>query len=149
MPRIQPLNCLLLLLPLLAWNLLFAGKVSPAYSSDDSTPRLLVWLEHALRAVVFVWPLFFALRIGEPLDRVGLALYAVGVVVYCASWLPQIFAPGSRWSRSLPGFLAPAYTPALWLVGLALLGRSWPYLAAALLFTSVHVLHNVYARRHA
>jgi hypothetical protein len=57
------------------------------------------------------------------------------------------------------GFAAPAYTPLLWLLGIALLGRQlfwgkfyrwWMYLALALSFLVTHTSHTalVYARSH-
>jgi hypothetical protein len=41
--------------------------------------------------------------------------------------------------------LAPAYTPLIWLAGIALVGGSWPYALLSLLFVGVHVYHNILA----
>ena len=38
---------------------------------------------------------------------------------------------------------APALSPALWLLGIALLGRSWWYGLLSLAFVAVHVYHNI------
>ena len=41
--------------------------------------------------------------------------------------------------------MAPAYTPLIWLAGIALVGGSWPYALLSLLFVGVHVYHNILA----
>jgi hypothetical protein len=67
--------------------------------------------------------------------------------------------PQSRWSTSWLGFLAPAYTPLIWLTGLGLTGRRfywpwpyrwWLYVGLACGFVALHVTHAsiVYARNY-
>ena len=69
----------------------------------------------------------------------------MGLVIYYASWLPLIYLPETAWSTTAAGLLAPAYTPLIWLAGIALVGGSWLYGALSLLFVVVHVYHNVLA----
>ena len=57
-------------------------------------------------------------------------MYALGVLVYFASWLPLIYASDAAWSKSAAGLLAPAYTPLICLTGIALIGGSRPYALA-------------------
>ncbi len=89
----------------------------------------------------------------------GLGLYIVGLAVYFASWLALIYFPESWWSLSLFGFLAPAYTPITWLVGIALIGREfyfnlryrlWFFLVPSIAFLVFHNAHTiiVYSRMH-
>jgi hypothetical protein len=61
-----------------------------------------------------------------------------------------IAAPSSSWSLSAIGFLAPAYTPLVWLLGLALLMqrlhwrspyRWWFYLTLSACFLATHISH--------
>ena len=84
-------------------------------------------------------------------------MIGVGTLVYFASWLMQIMFPASAWSTSALGFAAPAYTPFLWFLGIALLGRQlfwgtfyrwWMYLVLAIAFLVTHISHTalVYAR---
>ena len=153
-------SCGVLLVPALAWNLAFAEYLPPTFSRAvfwSGIPNWLAITENASRTVVLALPFFMPLDIATPIQRRGLAVFAVGTLIYFASWLPLIFSPSSAWSASAAGFLAPAYTPALWLLGLALAGRRlfwgrfyrwWFYLAAAALFLSAHIFHAsiVYAR---
>ena len=74
-------------------------------------------------------------------------MYALGVLVYFASWLPLIYSSAAAWSKSAAGLLAPAYTPLIWLAGIALVGGSRPYALASLLFVGLHVYHNILAHR--
>ncbi len=110
----------------------------------------LQWLNcFWLLVPVFVWNMALASRLaqaGSASDAgVGLVVYCLGMLVYFASWLPLIFLPESNWSESAAGLLAPAYTPLIWLSGIALVGGSWPYAGLSMLFVVVHVYHNILA----
>lgn len=146
-------SCGLLLIPALCWNLAFADQLPAAFSKADfwnDIPPALAAVENGTRAAVFTLPFFMPLDIESPIQRRGLVLFVVGTLVYFASWLALIVWPSSAWSASAAGFLAPAYTPALWLLGLALIGRRifwgrlyrwWFYLPVAALFLGAHVWH--------
>jgi hypothetical protein len=43
----------------------------------------------------------------------ALVLFTAGTLVYFASWVILMVAPGSSWSTSALGFVAPAHTPLL------------------------------------
>lgn len=146
-------SCGLLLIPALAWNLALADQLPPTFSKANfwnDIPPSLAAIENGTRAVIFTLPFFMPLDIESPVQTRGLVLFSVGTLAYFASWLALIIWPSSAWSASAAGFLAPAYTPALWLFGLALVGRRffwgrfyrwWFYLPLAALFLSTHVLH--------
>jgi hypothetical protein len=55
--------------------------------------------------------------------RRGLRLFVVGTLLYVLAWIALMIAPQSPWSTSWLGFVAPAYTPLVWLTGLGLIGR--------------------------
>ncbi len=138
------LSCLWLLLPLLAWNLVLSPKITdPRITSDAHSPAWLLIGENITRLVVFMLPLLIPLQIREPLSKVGLAIYLIGTLVYFASWLPLLFAPASVWSNSILGLLAPRLTPFLPFLGIALIGRSWPYGALAAIFVLLHTWHGI------
>lgn len=157
-----PSSCGLLLLPVILWNIALVGQLPPAFSPAEfwrDVPQGLAFAENSLRVVVFAAPFFMPLNISTPASRRGLLIFALGVAIYFASWLALILFPASSWSTSAIGFVAPAYTPLLWLLGIALVGRQlfwgafyrwWMYLLLALVFLAAHVSHTaiVYARSH-
>ena len=147
------MNGWLLLLPILLWNQVFAKKLPAAFSPeifDRGIPISLTNAENFFRLVVFILPLFMPVSLTTQTQKLGMGLYGAGTVIYFLSWMALMVFPESRWSRSAAGFLAPAYTPLIWLVGIGLVGSSlyfsipyWPgiYLICAVLFTCVHVSH--------
>ncbi len=142
MLKLKWLNCLWLLVPILAWNAIFSIKLAhPAFEFDEAVPQWVLLLENLLRVAVMLLPLFMPLRWDTFQSRVGIAVYLIGLAIYFASWIPLMVAPESAWSSSLLGFLAPAYTPLLWLVGIGLISGWWPYLVLAVAFVGIHMIH--------
>ena len=154
------LNCMMLLLPIMAWNLILANKLPWAYSEEvfsKDIPSFIVSGENVLRLIVFILPVLMPIRIETQGQKLGLWLYIIGTVIYFLSWLVQIYFPQSAWSLSTWGFLAPAYTPLIWLTGIGLIGsslylsspyRSWMYIAISITFIGFHLSHalTVYSR---
>jgi hypothetical protein len=144
----------------MAWNWFLADKLPRAYAAeifDHNIPSFIVNGENIFRAIVFILPLLMPLRIETPTQKLGLWLNISGTLVYFLSWLAQIYFPQSAWSLSAFGFLAPAYTPLIWLTGIGLIGntfhfqssyRSWMYIATAVIFIGFHLAHTttVYLR---
>ena len=142
MLKLQWMNCFWLLIPVLAWNARFSSKLAhPAFEFDTAVSKWVLLLENLLRASVMILPLLMPLRWDTEQAKIGIILYLIGLLVYFASWLPLMYSPDSAWSNSLAGFLAPAYTPLLWLFGIGLIGGWWPYLVLSTLFIGVHVSH--------
>jgi len=153
-------NSLLLLLPIMAWNLIFASKLPWTYSEEifsKNIPSFITIGENVFRLIVFILPVFMPLRIETQSQKIGLWLYVAGTAIYFVSWLAQMYFPQSAWSLSVWGFLAPAYTPLLWLVGIGLIGstlyfsspyRSWVYIFLSIIFIGFHLTHaiTVYSR---
>lgn len=117
---------------------------------DVGVPTWLLGLENLLRMAVFALPLLLVFSASDTLDRLGWVLYVAGVALYLASYLAQIHAPESAWSRSALGFTALAWTTAPWLAGIGLVcGDSWLpvswnrliYLLCATAFIVVHTSH--------
>ncbi len=154
------LNCLLLILPIMAWNLIFMSKLPWAYSDEvfsKNIPSFITAGENIFRLIVFVLPVLMPIKIETQSQKLGLWIYITGTAVYFLSWLVQIYLPQSAWSTSAFGFLAPAYTPLIWLTGIGLIGsalyfsslyRSWMYVALSLVFVGFHLSHatTVYLR---
>jgi hypothetical protein len=154
-------NCFWLLLPILAFNLLFMRQLPAAYQMDifwKDIPKAISVPENLLRSLVIILPVFMRLRVSTPGQKLGLGLYVTGLLVYFGSWAALIAAPQSAWSRSAIGFLAPAYMPILWLTGIGMIGdeahfsrvpfKPWMYWTVSALFLLFHNLHafTVYSR---
>jgi hypothetical protein len=138
------LNCLWLIVPLLIWNLVYGPRLTdPRIASDANSPGWLLIAENITRMAVFILPLLIPLQLREPLNKAGLVVYIFGTLIYFASWLPLLYAPGSAWSNSPPGLLAPALTPFLCFLGIALIGQSWTYGGLAAVFIAIHAWHGI------
>jgi hypothetical protein len=140
-------NCFWLLLPILAWNIIFGAKITQEQiTSDAHSPAWLLGAENIFRLAAFILPLFLPLPRGadwqSALPKISLAVYVIGVLVYFASWLPLMIAPQSAWSQSIPGLFAPRLTPLIWLAGVALVANSWPYGLLATIFIFFHTWHG-------
>jgi hypothetical protein len=146
-------NCLWLLAPIMLWNGVFAGKLPKAFQPEmfeKDIPTLIVDGENFFRLVIFILPLLMPLRFVTPAQKIGMGLYLAGIAIYFLAWLMLMVFPHSAWSLSAFGFLAPAYTPLIWLTGIGLMGSSlyfpspyktWMYIALAAIFIGFHLTH--------
>ena len=140
----RPLGAYLLVLPLLAWNLVLGPSlVDPRLTSDAHSPAWLLAAEGITRILCFAFPLLLPLQGRHPRHKAGWAIYALGTLVYFASWLPLIWAPASAWSNAAAGLLAPRLTPFLPFLGIALIGDAWPYSALTAAFILLHGWHGI------
>lgn len=147
-------NCFLLLLPILGWNLLLTSSLPEGFSRDIFWNEISSFVglpENILRGLIMVLPAFMILSLKTKTQRLGGWLYLLGVVVYGLSWLLLILTPDSSWSQSMMGFMAPAYTTILWLVGIGLIGEqsffkikhvSTIYILLATVFVFFHTWHT-------
>ena len=153
-------NCFWLFVPVLVLNTLLMSKLPKMYQPEIFSQNIPRWIsvgEGMFRGAVFLLPLLMPLGIEQPAQRLGLLIYLIGVIVYALSWVMQIVLPQSEWSASRWGFMAPAYTPLVWLAGVALAGRTlffpvayspWIYAGVSAVFLVYHNLHAwlVYSR---
>ena len=153
-------NCFLLILPILLWNITLAAYLPKAFNPDvfwRDIPDWVVYCENTLRISIMVIPviMFFSLKTSN--QKIGLKIYFIGTLLYFLSWLALIIYPNSYWGQSMFGFMAPAYTPILWLIGIGLIGNksffriknlTFIYISLSILFVSFHLLHTyiVYQR---
>lgn len=122
------LNCFLLVLPILIWNILFTNRLPKDFQSEifkKDIPVFLTYGENISRTLVFMLTLLMPLNILTTTQKKGLLLYICGTILYFISWLALMYFPGSVWSNNVFGFMAPAYTPLLWLTGISLIGNSF------------------------
>jgi hypothetical protein len=153
-------NCIWLTAPILLLNVLLMNRLPKAYQPEVFWHDIPAWLrvgENTFRTAIFVLPILMPLRVIRSGQATGLVLYAVGLILYFFSWSLQVWYPETRWSASRWGFMAPSYTPLIWLVGIALIGDSlyvpipyspWVYVALSVAFLTFHNLHVwiVYSR---
>lgn len=142
------------LTPILLFNIAFVRLLPSAYRSWERVPYEIRIAENIVRGGVMVLPILMDLHIVTHRQQIGLYLYLLGLVIYFASWAVQIRYPDSSWCRSAFGFMAPAYTPIIWMSGIGLIGSvrlasmSWVYWTLVALFLSLHNIHAglAYAR---
>jgi len=144
------------LLPVFLWNILFIAKLPAAYQPNTfnaDIPLSISVGENVFRVFIFFLPLLFHLNINTDSGTKGLKIYGLGLGLYFASWLMLMHAPNHAWSQSFVGFIAPAYTPIIWLIGLALMVDNyyfkwayakWHYILPALVFSAFHIAHSIY-----
>jgi hypothetical protein len=154
-PQRYLLSCGLLLLPIFIWNAFFMPYLPAGYSPPEfwrDIPAPLANAENVFRLLISALPFFMPLNLASVMQRHGLIVYCIGIGLYFASWLAVLLAPDSGWATSASGFLAPAYTPLIWLLGLAMLGqrlywgnfyRWWMYLVPASVSMAAHISHAV------
>ena len=149
-------NGYLPLTPVLLWNILLVDylpmELRPEFFNLD-IPSFILWGENIFRTLIFMFPLFFVLDVKGEVGGRGLIIYMVGVLIYFMSWGALILWPDSAWSNSVLGFTAPAYTPLIWLAGLAFMTKGyyfnlsykkWHYLIPMFFFFVFHLSHALY-----
>ncbi|GAB3513294.1 hypothetical protein GCM10027442_26210 [Emticicia fontis] len=136
------------------WNGLLTNKLPAVYQPDIFWHNIPVWVgygENISRGLVFLMAFLIPLPTEKLYQITGFWIYLIGLALYFIAWILLIDYPDSAWSKSLLGFMAPAYTPLLWLTGIALTGKSFyfkiPYRAyyfilASLVFLSFHCFHT-------
>ena len=155
-------NCFLLTLPILLWNIILTNKLPKEFQADifwKDIPAFLTYGENISRIAVFILTLLMPLSVFTSTEKRGLFLYIVGTILYFASWIVLICFPNTEWSHSFLGFMAPAYTPIVWLIAIGLIGNSfyfnlpykrWFFISMSLLFLIFHNFHTltIYLRTH-
>ncbi len=149
------INCFLLFLPVIVWNIALTPFLPAAYQPDvfgSNVPGWLTDAENGSRIVVFLLAFLMPLSVTTRMQRIGVRFYIIGLLLYFASWIALIVFPDSAWSTGVTGFSAPAWTPLFWLSGIAFTGTSfyfqWPYrkwyfMVAVLLFLVFHNAHTL------
>lgn len=147
-------NTFWLPVPILAFNIVFVSSLPATFQMGVFWRNIPAWIgtpENVFRCFVLLLPLIMRLGAITHTQRAGLVIYFFGTLLYFAAWGALILFPNSSWSRSAAGFMAPAYTPSLWLAGISLIGATstipglpyspWIYRLFAALFLIFHNLH--------
>lgn len=144
---------LLIILPNV-FNVIFYNSLPEAFSFKVFTngiPSFILIGENIGRIGIFLLPFLFIFRVKNNMK--ALMLYFAGMGLYFCSWFALIYLPDSLWCNSLIGFSAPAYTPIIWLLGIAFLTTEcyWKrikyrpviLITASILFSVFHISHTV------
>ncbi|MEA3439632.1 MAG: hypothetical protein U9R58_05055 [Chloroflexota bacterium] len=146
--KIHIFNGFLLILPLLAWNVIFTPRLTQeGFTSDANVPAWILVAETLLRIVVFVFPLFLPLNLKDGRQRIGFAVYLIGMILYVGSWIPFLISPDFAWCSTTVGILAPYLTPLIIFVGIGMIGGSTLYIIIATAFTVFHTMHGIISFR--
>lgn len=149
------LNCFILMLPILLWNILLSSQLPENYQPEvfsRGIPIALMYVENSSRFFLFVIACLMPLNFHTKEQKVGLYVYLSGLLLYFASWIIIICFPKSDWSNSIIGFSAPAYTPIIWIAGIALIGdsfsfsipyRPWIFITVSAVFLAAHISHAI------
>ncbi len=146
-------SCFLLLIPVYIWNIIFMKSLPKGYSMDffwKDIPAIIGNTENVLRIIVFTLPIIMTLSFETKIQKIGFGIYLFGIIIYFLSWTAQMYFPELFWSKSIFGFMAPAYTTIIWFVGIGLIGKNSfikiPYLSAIYIFLSAVfvVFHSIH-----
>jgi hypothetical protein len=147
-------NCFLLTIPILLWNFIFTDKLPKAFQPAifwNNIPPFITYGENISRIMMFVFMCLMPLKISTSTQKKGFTLYTAGILLYFASWLMLLYLPNSIWSKSVFGWLAPAYTPLFWLIGIGFIGnslyfnlpyRKWWFSLVVIIFLIFHNWHT-------
>jgi len=146
-------NGLWLITPIMLWNMAYTNKLPKPFNTveyDQGIPNSILFSENILRMILFSLPVLMSLRLNSIEQKTGILIYLIGVLIYFTSWFILVNYPENGWSTSLIGFIAPAYTPLIWLIGIGLIGsdlsiyniyKPWIYFFLSTLFTIIHSYH--------
>ena len=148
------LNCFVLTIPILVWNILLTDKLPKTTKPEiliQHISQLITYPENIIRIILFTMMAFMPIQISKTIQKQGLFLFVFGTFIYFISWLVLIYYPESIWSKSAFGLLSPAYTPALWLIGIGLIGdrfyfnlpyKRWIFISLSIIFLIFHNIHT-------
>lgn len=97
-----------------------------------------------------------SLSFDSRIQIIGFLIYVVGVMIYFLSWIMQIYFTETKWSKSIFGFMAPAYSSIIWLIGIGLVGQKLlfdlsysyaVYIIISFVFVIVHSMHAYFVFR--
>ena len=149
-------NCFLLLLPVFIWNMALFSKLPKGFTKEiwDEVPTWVNISELILRTLAYLLPLLLIFSLQTKTQKIGFGLYLIGLLIYFSSWLMQIVYPNSTWSTGMIGFMALAFTPIIWLMGIGIVGQQsfinspqirTIYFILAIAFVIVHTYHSYLA----
>jgi len=142
-------NCFLFFIPILLFNILFFKKLPPHYLKNISHPIII--METITRIIVIVFSMIMVMNIQNKMEKIGIIIYVIGIIIYFTSYFIEIYAANSLFGRNIIFILAPYWTSIIWLIGIGLVGNilfiNIPYhftvyLILSVIFTTIHTIHG-------
>lgn len=130
------------LVPILIFNIIYASKLTAVgYLNEPVDIGMMGVVELILRIAMFALPLMIFIDYNKANLKWHLLLYAVGTLLYFASWLLIIYLPSNTFVQTWWVQLAPAYLPITFFVALALMGKKtgW-FIPVSAAFIVVHTI---------
>ena len=141
LPELTFINCFLLLIPILLWNLIFTPKLPEKYSVKDSE-RWIEITENIFRFACFGYTVFMPIYYDHTYFTMGIIIYISGMIIYFTAWIVIIKLPNKTINKYKLLYLGPAITPIIWLTGISIIGKSIIFFSISTLFIFVHVLNK-------
>jgi len=142
-------NCFLFFIPVLLFNILFFKKLPSHYLKNISHPIII--METITRIIVIAFSMIMAVNIQNKMEKTGIIIYAIGIIIYFTSYFIEIYAANSLFGRKLIFILAPYWTSVIWLIGIGLAGNRLfinipyhftVYLMLSVIFATIHTIHG-------
>lgn len=119
-------SCIWFWVPPLLVSFSFWPNLSAAYQPEifwRDIPQALGWVENVSRFAVIGLSAIMLIEWRTSTQKLGFAIYVIGLALYILCQWAIVAAPDGVWATSFFGFLAPAYTPAIWIVGIGMIGQ--------------------------
>ena len=142
-------NCFLLFIPILLFNIIFFKKLPPHYLKNISHP--IIKMETISRIIVIAFSIIMAINIKNEIEKIGLIIYIIGIIIYFTSYFMEIYAPNTLFGKNIIFILAPYWTSVIWLIGIGLVGNRLfvnipyhftVYLILSITFATIHTIHG-------
>jgi len=141
-------------LPPLVASFAFWPNLGPSYQPDifwHDIPSVLGIVENTSRFGVITFSALLLMSWRTHSERTGWIIYTVGFALYALCQWAIVLGPTGWWATSAFGFLAPAYTPIIFVVGIGLIGSKpitsqlmwvrWLFWPTAVVFLFSHNTH--------
>jgi len=142
-------NCFLFFVPILIFNILFFKKLPTHYLKNISHP--IITAETITRIITIVFSTIMAINIQNKIEKTGIIIYIIGIIIYFTSYFIEIYAPDTLFGKKIIFILAPYWTSIIWLIGIGLVGNNLfinipyhftVYLILSAVFATIHTIHG-------
>jgi len=142
-------NCFLFFVPILLFNIIFFKKLPSHYLKNISHPIII--MESITRIIVIAFSIIMAINIKNEIEKIGLIIYIIGIIIYFTSYFMEIYAPNTLFGKNIIFILAPYWTSVIWLIGIGLVGNRLfvnipyhftVYLILSITFATIHTIHG-------